>query len=120
MNKYLDLTGLTYFKNKLETNNESAITTAINTALSQYKLDLVTAVSKLPTTGEEGKLYLVPQADGTYFTYTWEDSEFKLMGKGGITVDLSNYYTKTEADRRYLKPSDMVAITNSEIDSIMV
>ena len=120
MNKYLDLTGLAYFKDKLETNNEAAITTAINTALSQYKLDLVTVVSTLPTTGEEGKLYLVPQADGTYFTYTWEDSEFKLMGKGGITVDLSNYYTKTESDGKYVKATDLVAITNSEIDSIMV
>lgn len=120
MNKYLDLTGLTYFKNKLQTENESAITTAINTALSQYKLDIVTVVPTLPTTGEEGKLYLVPQADGTYNTYTWEDSEFKLMGKGGITVDLSNYYTKTESDGKYVKATDMVAITNSEIDAIMV
>ena len=120
MNKYLDLTGLAYFKDKLETNNEAAITTAINTALSKYKLDIVTVVSTLPATGEEGKLYLVPQADSTYNTYTWEGSEFKLMGKGGITVELSDYYTKTEADSRYLKPSDMVAITTSEIDSIMV
>ena len=118
MNKYLDLTGLTYFKNKLQTENESAITTALNTALSQYKLDIVTVVSTLPATGEEGKLYLVPQEDGTYFTYTWEDSEFKLMGKGGI--DLSNYYTKTESDGKYVKTTDMVAITNSEIDAIMV
>ena len=120
MNKYLDLTGLTYFKNKLQTENESTITTAINTALSQYKLDLVTVVSTLPATGEEGKLYLVPQADGTYFTYTWEGSEFKLMGKGGITVDLSNYYTKAEADDMYVKAEDMEAITDSEIDAIMV
>lgn len=120
MNKYLDLAGLTYFKNKLKTTNDQAITTAINEALSQYKADIITVVSTLPTTGEEGKMYLVPQADGTYFTYTWKGNEFKLMGKGGITVDLSKYYTKTETDSTFVKAKDLVAITNAEIDKIMV
>lgn len=120
MNKYLDLAGLTYFKNKLKTANEQAITTAVNEALSQYKADIITVVSKLPTTGEEGKMYLVPQTDGTYFTYTWEGNEFKLMGKGGVTVNLSNYYTKTEANSTFVKAKDLVAITNAEIDEIMV
>ena len=122
MNKYLDLAGLTYFKNKLKTSNEQAITTAINEALSQFKADIITVVSKLPTTGEEGKMYLVPQEDGTYFTYTWEDNEFKPIGKGGINVDvdLSNYYTKTEANSTFVKAKDLVAITNEEIDEIMV
>lgn len=120
MNKYLDLAGLTYFKNKLKTTNDQAITTAINEALSQYKADIITVVSKLPTTGEEGKMYLVPQEDGTYLTYTWEDNEFKPIGKGGITVDLSNYYTKAEANSTFVKAKDLVAITNEEIDEIMV
>ena len=120
MNKYLDQAGLAYFYNKLPYLTESQITSLITTALSQYKLDIITVVSTLPATGEEGKLYLVPQADCTYNTYTWEDSEFKLMGKGGITVDLSNYYTKTESDGKYVKATDIVAITNSEIDEIMV
>lgn len=120
MNKYLDLAGLTYFKGKLKTATDQVITTAINEALSQFKVDIVTVVSTLPETGEEGKLYLVPQADGTYLTYTWEGDEFKLIGGGSITVDLSNYYTKTEADTTFIKTADLVAITDAEIDEIMV
>lgn len=120
MRKYLDLAGLTHFKQKLKTDNDKAITIAINEALNQYKADIITVVSTLPETGEEGKMYLVPQEDGTYLTYTWEDNEFKRIGGGSITVDLSNYYTKTEADTTFIKTDDLVAITDAEIDEIMV
>lgn len=119
-NKYLDSNGLAYFYGKLNTKNEEAITTAISEALADFKLNLVTVVASLPEDGEEGKLYLVPNDDGTFTTYTYEEGEFVQIGNGSVSVDLTNYYTKSETDSTFLKQADMVAITNEEIDGIMV
>ena len=72
--KYLDGAGLKYFHDTYVLTS-SQITTMINNALSQYKQDIVTVVSALPTTGQkEGILYMVPDAtDATKFdTFVWE------------------------------------------------
>ena len=67
-------------------------------------------VSALPTAGQkEGILYMVPDAtDATKFdTFVWEITDdtttpptygWVQQGEGNATVDLSNYYTKTETD----------------------
>lgn len=75
--KYLDLAGLTYFKSKLDAKfvTSADVTTAINTALETYKQGIVTIVSTLPAQGQEGILYLVPDAtggNGVYTTHAWE------------------------------------------------
>ena len=107
--KYLDGAGLKYFHDTYVLTS-AQITTMINNALSQYQQDIVTVVSALPTTGQkEGILYMVPDAtDATKFdTFVWEITDdtttpptygWVQQGEGNATVDLSNYYTKTETD----------------------
>lgn len=72
--KFLDLTGLGYFKSKLNTENATAIQSAINTALASYSQDLWTVSATLPQSGVEGRGYLVPNAtDGNqYDVWVWE------------------------------------------------
>ena len=120
--KYLDYTGLSYFYSKLKTTNETAITTAINEALSELSQNLVTIVSALPPTGEEGKLYMIPDTKDAnkYTTYTWEEGAFKQIGSTTLDFDINNYYTKTEANSTFIKKTDLTAITNAEIDTLMV
>ena len=92
--KYLDLEGLTYFKSKLDAKfvTSADVTTAISTALETYKQGIVTIVSSLPSTGEEGLLYLVPDSNASssdvYTTWTWEN-EWVQMGAAtfSLTID---------------------------------
>ena len=57
-------------------------------------------VNELPATGEAGTVYLVPkQSAGTgdvYDEYIYVDGSFEHIGS--TEIDLSNYYTKAEAD----------------------
>lgn len=57
-------------------------------------------VEELPATGEAGTFYLVPkQSAGTgdvYDEYIYVDGSFEHIGS--TEIDLSNYYTKTQAD----------------------
>lgn len=67
-------------------------------------------VTSLPTTGVKGTIYLVAHAHGTgdaYDEYIWTGEAYEKIGN--TDVDLSGY----------LKTTDMVAITNTEIDTIV-
>ena len=59
-------------------------------------------VNSLPSTGEEGTLYFVPKQDSEtgdiYDEYMWVNNAWELLGEKQITVDLSDYYTKTETN----------------------
>lgn len=94
--KYLDLDGLQYLKTKMDAKyvTSSDITTAINSALSTYKQGIVTIVSSLPATGEEGLLYLVPDANASssdvYTTWTWEDNSWVQMGATTFTITVDS------------------------------
>lgn len=137
--KFLDLTGLSYFKGKLNIPSTSDIQTLINTALASYttSADVFTVVSTLPASGVEGRGYLVPNAnDATkYDLYTWEEvngTEQWVSSPGGsvtITIDSTptsgssnavssgGVYTALQGK---LDASELVAITNSEIDNLFV
>ena len=106
--KYLDGTGLRYFRDTYVLTT-TQVNQLIQLALSQYKVDIFTVVSVLPTTGTEGVAYMVPNAtDNTkYDVYVWEIVDdtttpptygWKQLSQANIAVDLSNYYTKTETD----------------------
>ena len=126
MNKYLDQAGLAYFYNKLPYLTESQINSLITTALSGISVGLTpTVVAELPTTGESDKLYLVSK-DGsdttdTFDEYIWVTDKYEKVGN--TSIDLSNYVTtdtlNTELDKK-VNATDLVAITNAEIDAIMV
>lgn len=60
-------------------------------------------VQTLPTTDiEDDTIYLVPitpDAQGNnYEEYIYVNNQWELLGKIGVTPDLSNYYTKTETN----------------------
>ena len=62
----------------------------------------VSIVSELPSTGENGVIYLVPSADGEtgniYIEYIWVDNKFEKIGDTATKVNLTDYYTKTQVD----------------------
>lgn len=140
--KFLDKNGLGYFWGVLKNTfkDESQINTMISAALNQYKQDVVTVVTNLPTTGVEGVLYLVPVANNPllFDSYVWElksgtTYEWKQLSKGEAKINLDDYYKKTEIDSKFytktdtdtlldtkVNNTDMQTITNAEIDSIMV
>ena len=60
-------------------------------------------VSTLPETGSEDIMYLVPleepeSQENRYAEYVWIDNKWELLGKIGIQVDLTDYYTKEEVN----------------------
>lgn len=90
--KYLDLTGLQYLKTKMD---ERYVTSSdLSDAFATYKQNIVTIVSSLPASGEEGLLYLVPDSNASsndvYTTWAWEPNSWVQMGGATftpITVD---------------------------------
>jgi hypothetical protein len=148
--KYVDGGGLAYFYTTYCL-TEAQVNTLISTQLNAYKQDIVTVTSALPASGTEGILYMIPNAtDGTQFdTYVWEITDstttpptygWKPQSKAHLTVDLSNYYTKSETDSEIasaittsvasgaiktaldakINASDLVPLSNDEIDALMV
>ena len=149
-NKYVDGPGLVYFYTNYCL-TEAQVNTLISTQLNAYKQDIVTVTSALPATGTEGILYCIPNAtDGTKFdTYVWEITDdtttpptygWKAQSEAHLTVDLSNYYTKSETNSEIasaittsiasgaiktaldakINAADLVPLTNDEIDALMV
>ena len=148
--KYVDGGGLAYFYTTYCL-TEAQVNTLISTQLNAYKQDIVTVTSALPASGTEGILYLIPNAtDGTKFdTYVWEITDstttpptygWKAQSEAHLSVDLSNYYTKSETNSEIasaittsiasgaiksaldakLNVSDLVPLSNAEIDALMV
>ena len=60
-------------------------------------------VNQLPVTGEDDTIYLVPLENPTetgnnYAEYVYINGAWELLGKIGVHVDLSDYYTKQETN----------------------
>ena len=87
----------------------SDVSSAITTALANYTSISYSLVQSLPATGEAGVIYLVANSHGTgdvYDEYIYFNNAFEKIGN--TAVDMSGYVLS----------SDLVAITNSEIDTI--
>jgi len=72
-------------------------------------------VAELPETGQDDTIYLVPleepeSQENRYAEYVWINGEWELLGKIGIEVDLTDYYTKTETNN--LLATKQALITN--------
>lgn len=85
------------------------VTSAIDAAIqgvSQFDFEVV---SVLPATGEKGTIYLVPISGRTnaYNEYIYIGGSWEQIGT--TDIDLSGY----------VQTSDLVAITNAEIDTII-
>lgn len=139
--KYLDLTGVAYFKSKLDIATASSIQSAVQTALQQFSQDVFTVVSALPQSNQrEGIGYMVPNPDdNTLFdVYVWEITDDttnpvtygwrKASGAHvAITIDsalsdssenpLQNKVIKAALDTK-LNITD--TITTNEIDALFV
>ena len=83
---------------------------AINNALADVTGIEYQIVEELPPTGEKGVIYLKSNGgsgNNIYDEYIWTGTAFEKIGT--TAVDLSNYWSKT----------DLTAIQNGDIDSIM-
>ena len=90
----------------------SDVQTAINDALEDITGIDFQVVSSLPATGEKGVIYLVSHSHGTgdvYDEYIWLSSSNSYEKIGSTDIDLSGYVLS----------SDLVAISNAEIDTIV-
>lgn len=85
------------------------VTALIDQAVAGITQFQFSIVSELPTTGQTGTIYLVPIAGRTnaYNEYIYVNSSWEQIGT--TDIDLSGY----------VQSSDLVAITNSEIDTII-
>lgn len=79
-------------------------------------------VDVLPDTGEANLIYLVKKegsGDDVHDEYIWVESKWEKIGS--TTVDLTNYYTKTDADGRFaLKTSIADMLTKTEAAEIYI
>lgn len=97
------------------TNTTQIATTAFTTSAIASALADITGISyqvvaSLPATGQVGVIYLLSNsgtAPNIYDEYIWTGSAFEKIGT--TDVDLSNYVQTT----------DLVAVTNAEIDTIV-
>lgn len=90
----------------------SDVQSAINDALEDITGIDFQVVASLPATGEKGVIYLVSHSHGTgdvYDEYIWLSSSSSYEKIGTTDVDLSGYQLSSE----------LVAVTNAEIDTIV-
>lgn len=88
----------------------SDVESAINEAIGDITGFEFQIVEELPGTGEKGVIYLISNSgtgQNIYDEYIWTGTAFEKIGT--TDVDLSNYWSKT----------DLVAIQNNEIDTIV-
>ena len=86
------------------------VQSAINTALSGITGIDFQVVQSLPATGAAGTIYLVSHGgtgNNVYDEYIYVNNAFEMIGT--TAVDLSGY----------VQSSDLVAVTNAEIDTIV-
>lgn len=90
----------------------SQVQSAVNAAVSKITGVEFDVVDTLPTNGRTGVFYLVPNggADSNgYDEYIWLSAKSRFEKIGTTDVDLSGY----------LRSTDIVAVTNSQIDAIV-
>lgn len=88
----------------------SQVQSAISDAVGDITGFEFQIVEELPGTGENGVIYLISNSgtgQNIYDEYIWTGTTFEKIGT--TDVDLSNYWSKT----------DLVAIQNNEIDTIV-
>lgn len=73
-------------------------TTLANLLTHIPNVNLFATVAELPENGLPNKIYLVPsndpEAQDTFDEYIWVNGDWEKIGS--VTIDLSNYYNKTE------------------------
>lgn len=84
----------------------------VDSLISQVTSIEFKKVTKLPTTGENGVIYLVPktksEVNNVYEEYIWISADSKFEKIGETDIDLSGY----------VKTTDLVEITTADIDTM--
>lgn len=92
----------------------SQVSSAIASAIGDLEGVSFSVVNSLPVTGDSSVIYLVADthsdSNDAYDEYIWLSDSSKYEKIGNTDVDLSSYYNTT----------NLVAITNAEIDTICV
>ena len=80
----------------------------------------VQVVQELPATGDAHTLYFVPSADpqtqNIYDEYLYTNNAWEQVGS--TSVDMSDYYTKTQVDTLLDDKAEIVEITQAEYDAL--
>lgn len=82
----------------------------LNQDAGEIKLSFVSmeVVPSLPATGKESVIYLTPSnVANVYSMYVWSTTNNDWYLVGSTTVDLTNYYTKFQADNKFVVKSDI-------------
>lgn len=97
----------------------------------QIESDIFLVVSTLPETGVENKIYIVPSEEPTsedeFDEWIWIEGTWERIG--GVSIDLSNYYTKAQSDNllnnkvdkdgdKQLSEEDFTTTLKNKLDSI--
>jgi len=114
-----DITGKTITESVHEYNDKPALPNKFMNADGSYStlneiiasmidVDIFVPVQKLPETGEDNKIYLVPNGKGTFDEYFWNGSSWDPIG----TLDISNLATTKQVERCLI---DAKAYTDKQI-----
>lgn len=70
----------------------------VDLLLSDIEVDPTTLyiIGALPSTGQEGKIYVEPIDDNTARSYVWKDNNWVLIGSFQPLTDMTDYYRKEE------------------------
>lgn len=101
-----DLMKQVYEKSKAQVNKFIDIDGRTKT-YEQISIDIFIPVSKLPSTGEKNKIYLLSTGNGTFDEYCWNEDTWEVLGQ--VTLDLSNYPTTDQMN---------TAIANAVYDAL--
>lgn len=90
----------------------------LTTQLANLEQPKMKEVATLPTTGQQtNTIYLVPKISGGYEMYLWDEDNSDWVDLGKDEINLTNYYTKTEADNTFRKVAD--SYTKDEVDELI-
>ena len=105
-----------------EINNINTSITDINQSINDLgdridnvTVDIFRVVTALPSTGiEENVIYLVPSVttgdSNVYTEHIYVNNQWEELGKVTSSVDLSDYYTKTDADSLFAHSSALTQV----------
>lgn len=116
-NQLFDLNNLSYLitliRNELiKYADKTSVDTAIKNAMDTISGGMFKKVESLPTTGEVGKIYLIPTSSpeegNVSDEYIWdpETETYEFVGTTKVSLD------------GYLKETDIQTVTNSEIQTL--
>lgn len=103
-----------YDKNKID-----EIVSGINETIENSKIDLFEIVTELPGSGENNKVYLLPNntdGENNFTEYIYVNNKWEKIGEIQSTVDLDDYYNSATVDeliKNFITISDVTDNLNT-------